>query len=114
MAQDTGFFKVAKQNQDIEFITVGHDHNNDFQGDLDGIKLIYGRKTGYGSYGPPLKWGWKARGARVFSLKLNSTTSSWTWDTYIREESGKIILGKDMPLNKPGSHKKYTKCNGAP
>lgn len=35
---------------------VGHDHSDDFCVDYEGIQLGYGRKTGYGSYGPPEQW----------------------------------------------------------
>ena len=32
---------------------VGHDHANDYVNDYEGLKIGYGRKTGYGCYGPP-------------------------------------------------------------
>ena len=35
-------------------VFCGHDHNNDFCGNHFGVSLFYGRKTGYGGYGPPL------------------------------------------------------------
>ena len=44
----------------------GHDHNNNFYGTLDGIRLGYGQKTGYGSYGPPPGI---QKGARVLLLR---------------------------------------------
>lgn len=37
----------------IKAVFVGHDHVNDYYGELDGIRYVYGRKTclgGYGSY----------------------------------------------------------------
>lgn len=37
---------------DIKAVFVGHDHQNDFVVDFEGLKLGYGAKTGYGSYGP--------------------------------------------------------------
>eukprot|EP01135_Chromosphaera_perkinsii_P012021 Nk52_evm29s2568 gene=Nk52_evmTU29s2568 len=112
-AVDTGLFQLAKANGDIEFMSVGHDHNSDFQGDYEGIKLMHGRKTGYGSYGPPTSWGPNARGARVFHLKMtDNNTAQWTWETYIHEESGAIYSRRNMTLNTPGSHQTFTKCNG--
>jgi pre-mRNA-splicing factor SYF1 len=45
-----------------------HDHNNDFYGDYYNVTLAYGRKTGYGGYGPPPGW---LRGARVLELTEN-------------------------------------------
>lgn len=38
----------------IKLKFLGHDHSNDFIGDYHGISLGFGRKTGYGCYGPPL------------------------------------------------------------
>ena len=34
-------------------VFVGHDHDDDFLVDYEGILLGYGRKTGFDSYGPP-------------------------------------------------------------
>ena len=63
-AINTGMFSVFKQQNTmgnmhfiIKIINIigvfcGHDHNNDFHGDYFGIKLFFGRKTGYGGYGP--------------------------------------------------------------
>ena len=49
---------------------IGHDHNNDFNGFYHKgnktIDLHYGRKSGYGSYGPPSDI---LRGGKV--IKLN-------------------------------------------
>ena len=49
---DTGLFAAIKEQPTVEWVTCGHDHNNDYQGSYQGINLSYGRKTGYGSYGP--------------------------------------------------------------
>ena len=32
---------------------VGHDHANDYIIEYEGLYIGYGRKTGYGCYGPP-------------------------------------------------------------
>lgn len=47
----------------------------------EGINLAYGRKTGFGCYGPsaPMK-----RGARVFE----ATKEPWTIDTWVRSDGG--------------------------
>lgn len=47
-------------------MSVGHDHNNDYHGEYEGITLSYGRKTGYSCYGPSNL----LHGARVFELTL--------------------------------------------
>ena len=36
----------------MKALFVGHDHINDFVVDFEGLQLGYGRKTGYGCYGP--------------------------------------------------------------
>lgn len=41
---------------------VGHNHNNDYGGYYGLTELIYGRKTGFGSWGPYLG---TLRGGRV-------------------------------------------------
>jgi len=74
-AVNTGLYTAMTQMDDIKYVFCGHDHNNDYYGDYYGIYLGYGRKTGYGSYGPP--WGWK-HGARVIELSENSTEIN-TW-----------------------------------
>ena len=38
---------------DVFALFVGHDHSNDYVNDFEGFLLGYGRKTGYGCYGPP-------------------------------------------------------------
>ena len=36
----------------MKALFVGHDHINDYVVDYEGLLLGYGRKTGYGCYGP--------------------------------------------------------------
>ncbi len=35
----------------VKAVFVGHDHVNDYWAELDGIRYVYGRKTGIGAYG---------------------------------------------------------------
>ena len=49
---NTGMFAAFKEMGNVQALFAGHDHDNDFWGDYNGIRLYYGRKTGYGSYGP--------------------------------------------------------------
>jgi hypothetical protein len=68
----------------------GHDHNNDFGGDYYGIELVYGRKTGAGSYGPLTQ-----PGGRV--IKVNESVDqdtgkiSISYSHHILEEYGTIV-----------------------
>ena len=61
---NTGLFAALKEDSTVEWIVSGHDHNNDYYGNYDGINLAFGRKTGYGSYGPA----GMLHGARVFEV----------------------------------------------
>ena len=38
---------------DMFGLFVGHDHANDYVNEYEGLYIGYGRKTGYGCYGPP-------------------------------------------------------------
>jgi hypothetical protein len=77
---NTGFFSAIKEAGTISWVTTGHDHNNDYYGDYEGVMIGYGRKTGYGCYGPKNM----LRGARVFDL----TYEPFTIDTWVRQEDG--------------------------
>jgi hypothetical protein len=82
---NTGIYSAILEMGDIKFLTVGHDHNNDYVGDYNGIQLAYGRKTGYGGYGPPANW---LRGARVIEL----IEDPFQINTWIRQEDGTKII----------------------
>ena len=79
---NTGLFSVFKEKKDVKAVFSGHDHNNDFEGSYNGIDLIYGRKTGYGNYGPSPG---VQHGARVIIINEDGSYS-----TYIRQEDGSI------------------------
>jgi hypothetical protein len=61
---NTGLFAAMHEMGDVIGVFVGHDHINDFEGDLYGVKLCYCRGTGFNTYG---KEGFP-RGARVIRL----------------------------------------------
>ena len=48
---NSGLFAALRQAGNVKAIFVGHDHVNDFSGDWHGIKLCYGRASGYNTYG---------------------------------------------------------------
>lgn len=64
--------------QNTKGVFSGHNHNNDFIGKYLGISLAYGRKTGYGGYGPK----GLQRGARVIELEWEN--GNLKIDTWIR------------------------------
>jgi len=75
--------------QSILGVVAGHDHFNDYEGKYLGVKLYYGRKTGYGGYGPRP---YMTQGARIFEVNLtNYFVESW-----IREENGNVLVQEKM------------------
>jgi len=48
---NSGFFAALREGGDVLGTFVGHDHVNDFVGELDGIRLCYGRASGFNTYG---------------------------------------------------------------
>ncbi|MGO4548148.1 metallophosphoesterase family protein [Paenibacillus sp. 2TAB23] len=69
-----GFFSALLAQGDVTATFCGHDHTNDYWGELYGIRLYYGRATGYNTYG---KEGFP-RGARVIRLTENErNVDSW-------------------------------------
>ncbi len=80
---NSGLFTSFVEKNDVKGVFVGHDHNNDFVGELYGILLGYGRKTGYVSaYREILD-----RGGRVIELFEDCPK----FNTYIRTLSGKFF-----------------------
>lgn len=49
---NSGLFDALVDIGNVVSVQCGHDHSNDYYGSLQGVNLAYGRKTGYGSYGP--------------------------------------------------------------
>lgn len=68
--RNSGEFRVLKETGSVLGISVGHDHNNSFVAEKDGIKLIYTQGTGFNVYGPHLQ-----RGVRLFDLDENDLSS---------------------------------------
>ena len=62
---NSGLFAALLEVGDVLGVFVGHDHVNDYMGNLAGIWLAYGRGTGFDTYG---KEGFP-RGARVILLE---------------------------------------------
>jgi len=61
---NTGLFAAMHEMGDVMGTFVGHDHINDYEGELHGIRLCYCRGSGYNTYG---REGF-ARGARIIQL----------------------------------------------
>ncbi|CAH9115882.1 unnamed protein product [Cuscuta epithymum] len=66
---NSGFFTTMVETGDVKAVFTGHDHINDFCGELLGINLCYAGGFGYHAYG---KAGW-ARRARMVVATLEKT-----------------------------------------
>jgi len=95
---NTGFFDRIKKNGDISAMFVGHDHDNNIGGFLDDVELVYGQKSGYGSYGIE-------RGGRVIVLKEDENMNV-TKHHYIIFEDG--ALGLTEPIRKKRTNTNFS------
>ncbi|XAR65575.1 hypothetical protein NMG60_11009739 [Bertholletia excelsa] len=66
---NSGFFTTMVEAGDVKAVFTGHDHVNDFCGELTGIHLCYSGGFGYHAYG---KAGWSRR-ARMVVASLEKT-----------------------------------------
>lgn len=70
---NSGLFAAMLDTKAIHGVFCGHDHINDYVGELYGIRLCYGRSSGYSTYG---RWLFQ-RGARVIRLRQGKTFQTW-------------------------------------
>ncbi len=91
-ALNSGFFAALVEEGDVLGTFVGHDHVNDFEGELHGIRLCYGRASGFSPYGLE---GF-SRGARLVRLREGVRG----FDTWLRLEDGAVVT--EPPLHRPG------------
>lgn len=80
---NTGLFSALIEQPTVEWVVAGHEHTNDYYGNYYGVNLAYGRKTGYGCYGPSPP---DLPGARVFEI----TKEPYSIETWIREAGGRV------------------------
>lgn len=72
---NSGFFATLVEAGDVKAVFTGHDHLNDFCGDVSGIQLCYAGGFGYHAYG---KAGWPRR-ARVVLASLKKSKEEGGW-----------------------------------
>lgn len=77
---NSGLYTALLEAGNVMGTFVGHDHDNDYCGELHGISLCYGRITGYNVYGS------LERGARVIQL----FEGEHRFESWIRLKSGEI------------------------
>lgn len=87
---NTGFFAALHEVGEVIGTFVGHEHINDFWGNLYGIRLCYGRVSGYGGYG---REGFLC-GARVIELE-QSVRDFRTW---LGLEDGTAVMNQPEHL----------------
>ncbi|MGG4396629.1 metallophosphoesterase family protein [Paenibacillus thiaminolyticus] len=75
---NSGLFAAMLESGDMIGAFAGHDHDNDYAGSVHGIRLGYGRVTGYGGYGR------LQRGARIIRL----VEGRRRFQTWIRLDDG--------------------------
>ncbi|WP_027086965.1 metallophosphoesterase family protein [Cohnella panacarvi] len=90
---NSGLFHAFVERGDVRGVFVGHDHVNDYWGELHGIRLCYGRATGFNAYG---RDGFP-RGARIIELNEDGRA----FKSWMRLEDG--ILMTDQPPHSPAT-----------
>ncbi len=80
---NSGFFAEMVRAGGMMGTFCGHDHINDYEGKLHGIRLCYGRATGYNTYGRTFY----QRGARVIRMRQGEND----FTTWIRLANGKKV-----------------------
>ncbi|UNK18815.1 metallophosphoesterase family protein [Paenibacillus sp. N3/727] len=90
---NSGLFAGLLEMGDVIGTFCGHDHINDFHGTLHGIRLCYGRATGYNTYGRE----GMMRGARVIRLNVGESD----FNTWLRLEDDSVVT--EQPLHDPHS-----------
>ncbi len=86
VSQKNGQMDAIKQCGDVKAVVFGHDHNNCFEGEVDGVKFIQTACSSFRCYG-----GWN-RGVRLFDVKEDGSFITKFCD--YREICGKGLLKK--------------------
>ncbi|WP_419955239.1 metallophosphoesterase family protein [Neobacillus niacini] len=88
---NSGLFSAMVEMGTAKGTFVGHDHLNDFCGELHGIQLCYGRATGYNGYGQDDF----PRGARIIQLQEGKRN----FETYLRLADGSKVVQENSASN---------------
>ncbi|EYU17522.1 hypothetical protein ABFS82_03G079500 [Erythranthe guttata] len=101
---NSGFFTTMVESGDVKAVFTGHDHLNDFCGELTGIHLCYAGGFGYHAYG---KAGWSRRARMVVASLEKTDKGSWggvksikTWkrldDEHLTAIDGQVLWSKSF------------------
>lgn len=77
---NTGEFEAFKERGDVFALFVGHDHNNSFYKEYNGITLGYTQGSGFNTYGPGDK-----RGVRILTFTEDNISNFETHTVTMRE-----------------------------
>lgn len=84
--EDMHEIDVFNEKKDVLGVYFGHDHNNSFNGKVDGIDLGYTQGCGFNVYGPGLD-----RGVRVFDFDENDVKNYKTYDVRYKQLLGRRL-----------------------
>lgn len=77
---NTGEFMAFKEKGDVFALFVGHDHNNSFYKEYEGITLGYTQGAGFNTYGPGDK-----RGVRVLTFNEENVRDFETYSVQMKD-----------------------------
>ena len=87
--ENSGEFAAFREKGEVKGVYFGHDHNNSFHGDIDGIDVGYTQGCGFNVYGPG-----KDRGTRVIDLFTDGHLE--TFDLRYKDVVGRHVRKKLM------------------
>ena len=85
--ENSGEFDALCEKGEVKGLYFGHDHNNSFNGDINGIDVGYTQGAGFNVYGPG-----KDRGTRVIDLFTDGALE--TFDLRYKDIVGKRVKNK--------------------
>ncbi len=79
-SENTGEFVALREKGDVIAVFCGHDHNNSFVGEYNGLIMGYTQGCGFNVYGPKLQ-----RGVRIIDLDENNLNTFSTYTTMYKD-----------------------------
>ena len=92
VVSDSGLIEALSTADNMNFLSVGHNHGNDYccPKDSCSFSICYGRHSGYGGYSTfkddGRRW---SKGTRVYLLQIDHE-GMFSWSSYVRMETGHV------------------------